>query len=53
MGGVWETAAFAIRTVGAHDQQQLQFVIWGQLLFLLAPLCMSSRMRFVSLDTAC
>ncbi|KJK80487.1 hypothetical protein H634G_04726 [Metarhizium anisopliae BRIP 53293] len=38
MGGAWETAAFGIRTAGAHDQQQLQFVIWGQLLLLLAPL---------------
>lgn len=39
MGGAWETAAFGIRTAGAHDQQQLQFRIWGQLLLLLAPLC--------------
>ncbi|KND88824.1 hypothetical protein TOPH_06533, partial [Tolypocladium ophioglossoides CBS 100239] len=38
MGGLWETAAFVIRTVGAHNQQQMQYAIWGLLLFLLAPL---------------
>ncbi|KAK5987978.1 putative lipid transporter atnI [Cladobotryum mycophilum] len=38
MGGAWETAAFALRTLGAHDQQQLAYAILGQVLFLLAPL---------------
>ncbi len=34
-----ETAAFAIRSAGAKDQQQMAYAIIGQLLFLLAPLC--------------
>ncbi|KAJ6447143.1 RTA1 domain-containingprotein [Purpureocillium lavendulum] len=38
MGSVWETAAFIIRVLGTRDQQQMQYAIWGQLLFLLAPL---------------
>ncbi|KAH6895722.1 RTA1 like protein-domain-containing protein [Thelonectria olida] len=38
MGASWELAAFAIKTIGAHDQQKLAYVIWGTLLFLLAPL---------------
>ncbi|OAQ87902.1 RTA1 domain-containingprotein [Purpureocillium lilacinum] len=38
MGGLWETAAFIIRTLGSHNQQEMQFALWGQLLFLLAPL---------------
>lgn len=39
MGGIWECIAFVIKTLGAHDQQELQYAIWGQILFLLAPLC--------------
>lgn len=39
MGGIWETAGFVIKTLGARDQQQMQYAIWGTLLFLLAPLC--------------
>lgn len=35
----WEVGAFVMRSVGARNQQQLAFVIVGQLLFLLAPLC--------------
>ncbi|KAK3935800.1 RTA1 domain-containing protein [Diplogelasinospora grovesii] len=38
MGAVWECIAFIMRTLGAHDQQQMQYVIWGTLLVLLAPL---------------
>ncbi|KAK7427481.1 hypothetical protein QQZ08_006087 [Neonectria magnoliae] len=38
MGAIWETAAFSIKTYSSHHQQELSFVIWGQLLFLLAPL---------------
>lgn len=45
MGGIWETAAFIIRTIGAHDQQQMQYAIWGLLLFLLAPLCKSPPVK--------
>lgn len=35
----WETASFILRALGAHDQQQLGYVIGYTLLFLLAPLC--------------
>ncbi|KAK8145091.1 hypothetical protein G3M48_004915 [Beauveria asiatica] len=38
MGAAWETAAFSNRTLGAHNQQERQYALWGQLLFLLAPL---------------
>ncbi|KAJ4154089.1 hypothetical protein LMH87_010552 [Akanthomyces muscarius] len=38
MGAAWETAAFSLRAIGAHHQQELQYALWGQLLFLLAPL---------------
>jgi hypothetical protein len=36
---LWETTSFALRAVGAHQQQNLGFVIAFTLLFLLAPLC--------------
>ncbi|KAJ6780350.1 hypothetical protein PWT90_06545 [Aphanocladium album] len=38
MGAAWETAAFSLRTIGAHHQQEMQYALWGTLLFLLAPL---------------
>ncbi|CAM1511689.1 Fc.00g092020.m01.CDS01 [Cosmosporella sp. VM-42] len=38
MGGIWETAGFAIKTIGTRNQQETQFAIWGQILFLLSPL---------------
>jgi len=38
MATAWECLAFVFRTVGAHDQQQLGWVIAGTLLLLLAPL---------------
>ncbi|KAF7542950.1 hypothetical protein G7046_g10086 [Stylonectria norvegica] len=38
MGGIWETAAFALKTYGAHNQQQQTMAVLGTLLFLLAPL---------------
>jgi RsiW-degrading membrane proteinase PrsW (M82 family) len=38
MGATWECLAFIFRTVGAHDQQQLSWVIAATLLLLLAPL---------------
>ena len=39
MGAAWETAAFSLRTIGAHHQQERQYALWGQILFLLSPLC--------------
>lgn len=39
MGVSWEVLAFIMKSIGARDQQQLAFVVLGQLLFLLAPLC--------------
>ncbi|TQW00796.1 hypothetical protein V2A60_001837 [Cordyceps javanica] len=38
MGAAWETAAFSLRTIGAHHQQERQYALWGQILFLLSPL---------------
>jgi hypothetical protein len=39
MAALWECLSFILRTLGAHDQQQLGYVIGGTLLLLLAPLC--------------
>lgn len=39
MGSLWECACFALRTLGALDQQNKSYVIISTLLFLLAPLC--------------
>ncbi|PKS09264.1 hypothetical protein jhhlp_003878 [Lomentospora prolificans] len=38
MGCAWESSAFVLRAAGAHNQQQLTFVVLGTLLLLLAPL---------------
>ncbi|KAF4988722.1 hypothetical protein FGRMN_9590 [Fusarium graminum] len=38
MGAAWETIAFAFKTLGSRHQQNLVYLTWGQLLFLLAPL---------------
>lgn len=48
MGAAWETTAFSLRTVGAHNQQEKQYAIWGQILFLLSPLCKSCRAPFLT-----
>ncbi|KAM3554712.1 hypothetical protein ARSEF4850_006339 [Beauveria asiatica] len=45
MGAAWETAAFSNRTLGAHNQQERQYALWGQLLFLLAPLSKCARIN--------
>ena len=39
MACFWELLAFIFRAMGAHDQQQLGYVIGFTLLLLLAPLC--------------
>jgi hypothetical protein len=39
MGAAWETIAFAFKTLGSHHQQNIMYLTWGQLLFLLSPLC--------------
>ena len=36
---LWETLSFILRAIGAHNQQNLGYVIGYTLLFLLAPLC--------------
>lgn len=41
MGAAWELACFVLRTLGAFDQQNGDYVVVGTLLFLLAPLCES------------
>ncbi|RKL05029.1 hypothetical protein BFJ68_g5585 [Fusarium oxysporum] len=38
MGAAWETIGFAFKTLGSRDQQNMTYLIWGQLFFLLAPL---------------
>ncbi|KAH8125216.1 hypothetical protein ACSS6W_004119 [Trichoderma asperelloides] len=38
MGGAWETAAFILHVLGAHNQQNVTFATIWQILFLLAPL---------------
>jgi hypothetical protein len=39
MGAAWETIGFAFKTLGSRNQQNTTYLIWGQLFFLLAPLC--------------
>lgn len=39
MGAAWETIGFTFKTLGSRNQQNFQYVLWGQLFFLLAPLC--------------
>ncbi|KAI1463051.1 RTA1 like protein-domain-containing protein [Daldinia caldariorum] len=38
MGSLWECICFVLRTLGAHDQQNSEYVTFSTLLFLLAPL---------------
>ncbi|ENH69058.1 Sphingoid long-chain base transporter RSB1 [Fusarium oxysporum f. sp. cubense race 1] len=38
MGATWETIGFAFKTLGSRNQQNMTYLIWGQLFFLLAPL---------------
>ncbi|KIL92702.1 hypothetical protein FAVG1_03882 [Fusarium avenaceum] len=38
MGAAWETVAFAFKTLGSHHQQNIMYLTWGQILFLLSPL---------------
>ncbi|KAJ4139238.1 hypothetical protein NW765_003137 [Fusarium oxysporum] len=38
MGAAWETIGFAFKTLGSRNQQNMTYLIWGQLFFLLAPL---------------
>ncbi|KAH8898861.1 hypothetical protein GQ53DRAFT_612491, partial [Thozetella sp. PMI_491] len=47
MGALWETCCFALRTLGAHDQQNLDYVIFSTLLFLLAPLWINAFIYMV------
>lgn len=36
---LWEMISFIMRALGAHNQQDLGYVVGYTLLFLLAPLC--------------
>lgn len=38
MGGLWETVAFILHSLGARNQQQIGYATGWQILFLLAPL---------------
>ncbi|KAI1070073.1 hypothetical protein LB507_008138 [Fusarium sp. FIESC RH6] len=38
MGAAWETIAFAFKTLGSRDQQNITYLTLGQILFLLSPL---------------
>ncbi|KAF4990690.1 hypothetical protein FDECE_14272 [Fusarium decemcellulare] len=42
MGAAWETIGFTFKTLGSHHQQNFQYLLWGQLLFLLAPLWLNA-----------
>ncbi|KAF4982450.1 hypothetical protein FZEAL_1968 [Fusarium zealandicum] len=42
MGGIWETVAFSMKSLGARNQQNFHYALWGQLLFLLAPLWLNA-----------
>ena len=46
MSALWECACFALRTLGAKDQQQSMYVTISTLLFLLAPLCKCALSQF-------
>lgn len=41
MGASWECICFVLRTLGAKDQQNSNYVMMSTLFFLLAPLCKS------------
>ncbi|TQN68315.1 putative lipid transporter atnI, partial [Colletotrichum shisoi] len=45
MDASWECAAFILRCLGSRNQQEIGYQIGGQLLFLLAPLCLDQRLR--------
>ncbi|KAI8679524.1 hypothetical protein NCS57_00230600 [Fusarium keratoplasticum] len=42
MGAAWETIGFTFKTLGSRNQQNFQYVLWGQLFFLLAPLWLNA-----------
>ncbi|KAJ4327823.1 hypothetical protein N0V84_001785 [Fusarium piperis] len=42
MGAAWETIGFTFKTLGSRAQQNFQYLLWGQLLFLLAPLWLNA-----------
>jgi len=42
MGAAWDVTAFALRAAGSKKQQDINYVISGTLLLLLAPLCKST-----------
>jgi len=47
MGSLWELFCFALRTLGARNQQQSAYVIASTLLFLLAPLWINAFVYMV------
>ncbi|KAK5655742.1 hypothetical protein OQA88_5279 [Cercophora sp. LCS_1] len=47
MGSLWELACFILRTLGAHDQQNFDYVISSTLLFLLAPLWINAYVYMI------
>ncbi|RMJ03392.1 hypothetical protein CDV36_015077 [Fusarium kuroshium] len=42
MGAIWETIGFTFKTMGSRAQQNFQYLLWGQLFFLLAPLWLNA-----------
>ncbi|KAI4124591.1 MAG: hypothetical protein LQ347_005680, partial [Umbilicaria vellea] len=47
LGGIWETASFILRALGAHDQQNSAESTWSTLLLLLAPLWVNAFVYMV------
>ena len=50
MGATWETIGFAFKTLGSRNQQNMTYLVWGQLFFLLAPLCKYLKYKVTSWD---
>ena len=52
MGALWETGAFATRTLSTHNQQITALVLVSQILVLIAPLCKFPSSKLPSFSTA-
>ncbi|KAL2131483.1 hypothetical protein VTI74DRAFT_4971 [Chaetomium olivicolor] len=53
MAGLWETAAFTLRTLGARNGRVLLYYILSSILFVLAPLWINAYVYMVGARVAC
>lgn len=53
MGALWECLCFALRALGARDQQNANYVVASTLLVLLAPLCKSHEFHSIPFFHPC